>query len=154
MPCATEEWSGHAICRLQPVLHCFLLFWDYTLVISPLAQCNNFNGKMMRQWQKQRSSCSLAANLAFYCKVLVRTTTYQVTTRVKQSIWLHKQAVCSGKNFEKIIFVVEVKSTKTAKFIVLENFPLYGIYRSQTFVNQVMFLLKLFLCIHGKNTLQ
>ena len=54
-------------------------------------------------------------------------TTYQVTTRVKQSIWSHKQAACSGKNFEEIIFVVEVKSTKTAKFIVLEKFPLYGI---------------------------
>ena len=31
------------------------------------------------------------------------------------------------KNFEKIISVVEVKSMKTAKFIVSENFPLYGI---------------------------
>ena len=54
------------------------------------------------------------------------TTTYQVTTCVKQSIWSHKQATCSGKNFEEIIFVVEVKSTKTVKFIVLENFLLYG----------------------------
>ena len=29
--------------------------------------------------------------------------------------------------FEEIIIVVEVKSTKTANFIVLENFPLYSI---------------------------
>ena len=32
----------------------------------------------------------------------------------------------SLKKFEETIFVVEVKSTKTVKFIVLENFPLYG----------------------------
>ena len=37
------------------------------------------------------------------------TTTYQVTTRVKQSIWSHKQATCPSKNVEEIIFVVEVK---------------------------------------------
>ena len=54
------------------------------------------------------------------------TTTYQATTRVKQRILSHKQATCPGKNFEEIIFMVEVKSTKTMKFIVLENFPLYG----------------------------
>ena len=57
------------------------------------------------------------------------TTTYQVATCVKQSIRSHKQAACSGKNFKEIIFVVEVNSTKTAKFIVLENFPLYGILK-------------------------
>ena len=54
------------------------------------------------------------------------TTTYQVTTRVKQSILLHKQATCSGKNFKEIIFVVKAKSMKTVKFVVLENFLLYG----------------------------
>ena len=48
------------------------------------------------------------------------------TTHVKQSICSHKQAACPGNNFEETIFVVEVKSTKTAKFIVLKNFPLYG----------------------------
>ena len=37
-------------------------------------------------------------------------------------------AACPGKNFKEIIFVVEAKSTKTAKFIVLENLPLYSIY--------------------------
>ena len=42
---------------------------------------------------------------------------------MKQSIWSHKQASCSGKNFKE---VVDVKSTKTAKFIVLENLRLYG----------------------------
>ena len=30
------------------------------------------------------------------------------------------------KNFKKLIFKVKVKSGKTAKFIVLENFLLYG----------------------------
>ena len=67
MPCVIEEWFGYT--RLQPVVHGFLLFWDHlTLVISPLATT------MARwwQWQKQRSSCSLAVNLAFYCKVLVQ----------------------------------------------------------------------------------
>ena len=55
-------------------------------------------------------------------------TTYQVTTCVKQSVWSCKLAACSSKNFEKIIFVVEVKSMKTVKFIVLGTFPLYGTY--------------------------
>ena len=55
------------------------------------------------------------------------TTTYQVTTRVKQLIWSHKQAICLSKNVEEIVFVVEVKFKKAAKFIVLENFPPYGI---------------------------
>ena len=67
-----------------------------TLVISPLA------ATMARwwQWQKQRSSCSLAVNLAFYCKALVQQhTVYQVTTHVKQPIWSHKQAACSGQKF-------------------------------------------------------
>ena len=32
------------------------------------------------------------------------------------------------KKIEGLIFEVEVKSTKTAKFIVLENFPLYSMY--------------------------
>ena len=66
-PCATEEWSGHA--RLQSVLHGFLLFWIHYFSDFPMIGCNN--GKMMtmtRQW----SSCSWAANLAFYCKVLVQ----------------------------------------------------------------------------------
>ena len=103
MPCATEEWSGRAICRLQPVLYGFLLFWDYTLVISPLAQCNNYNGKMM-------TMIKTAVQLQFGGKpcILLQstcTTTYQVTTRVKQSIWSHKQAVAMfqqkirGNNF-------------------------------------------------------
>ena len=35
--------------------------------------------------------------------------------------------ICYNKVFEELIFEVAVKSVKTAKFIVLENFPLYGI---------------------------
>ena len=60
------------------------------------------------------------------------TTTYQVTTDTCETVYTgingphYQQATCFGKNFEEIIFMVEVKSTKTVKFIVLENFPLYG----------------------------
>ena len=119
MPCVTEQWSGHA--RLQSVLHGFLLFWDHYFSDFSIG-CNN--GKMMAmtkttvQLQFGGVPCVLLQSTC--------TTTYQVTTCVKQLIWSHRQAACSGENFEEIIFVVEVKSTKTAKLIVLENFLLYS----------------------------
>ena len=106
MPCATRaEWSGQA--RLQPVLHGFLLFWDHYFSDFSIG-CNN--GKMMTmtkitvQLQFGGEPCIL---LQITC-----TTTYQVITRVKQSIWSHKQATCSGKNFEEIIFVVDINPRK------------------------------------------
>ena len=119
-PGATKEWSGHV--RLLPVLHDFLLFWDHYFSDFSIG-CNNgkimTKTKTMVQLQFGGEPCILLQSTC--------TTTYQVTTRhVKQLIWSHKQAACSSKNFEEIIFVVEVKCTKTAKFIVLENFPLYG----------------------------
>ena len=133
-----EEWSGHD--SLQSVLHSFLLFWVHYFSVFSIG-CNN--GKMMTmtktmiQLQLGSKPCIL---LQSSC-----TTTYQVTTRVKQSIWSHKQAACPSKNFEEIIFVVEVKSTKKAKkFIVLKNFPLYGTQQSNatsTFLTKELFLI-------------
>ena len=58
-------------------------------------------------------------------------------------IWSHKQAACSSKNFEEIIFVVEVKSTKTVKFIVHENFPLYGMSLALIWINTLIPLMSL-----------
>ena len=82
--------------------------------------CNN--GKMMTmtktmvQLQFGGEPCILLQSTC--------TTTYQVTTCLKQSIWSHKPAASSGKAFEEIIFVFEVKFMRTAKFIVLETkFP-------------------------------
>ena len=113
-PCGTEEraeeWSGHN--RLQLVLHGFLLFWVHYFSDFSIG-CNN--GKMMTmtktmvQLQFGGEPCILLQSTC--------TTTYQVTTHVKQSIWLRKQAACPGKNFEEIIFVVEVKSMKTVKLL-------------------------------------
>ena len=82
----------------------------------------------LQQWQMTTMTKTMAQLDSKACILLQSTctTTYQIITLVKQSIILHKQASCSGKNFEKIIFVVELKSMKTAKFIVLENFPLYS----------------------------
>ena len=120
-PWATKKWSGHA--RLQLVFHGFLLFWDHYFSDFSIG-CNN-NDKMMTM-----TKTTIKLQFGGEPCILLQstyTTTYQVTTHVKQSIWSHKQAACSGKYFEEIIFVVEVKSTKTLKFIVLENFPLYGI---------------------------
>ena len=137
MPCTTKEWSGQA--RLKLVLHGFLLFWIHYFSDFSVG-CNN--GKMMTitkttvQLQLGGKPCILLQSTC--------TTTYQVTTSVKRSIWLHKQTTCSGKNFEEIIFVVEVKSTKTVKFIVLENFPLYGII-----FDDVNFLFICILQLHG-----
>ena len=119
MPCATEEWSGHA--RLQSVLHGFLLFWVHYFSDFSIG-CNN--GKMMTmaktmvQLQLGDESCILLESTC---------TTTWVTTRVKQSIWSHRLITCPSKNFEEIIFVVEVKSTKAVKFIGLKNFALCGI---------------------------
>ena len=120
-PCATEEWSGHA--RLQPVLHGFFLFWDHYFIDFSIG-CNI--GKMMAmrkttvQLQFGGKPCILLQSTF--------TTTYQVTIHVKQSIWSHKQAACSCKNFEETIFMVEVKSMKTVKFTVFENSIWYKIH--------------------------
>ena len=125
MPCVTEEWSGHA--RLQPVLHSFLLCWVHYFSDFPFR---------LQQWQnddndkRQQSTGQLQLGgepcILLQCTC---TTTYQVTTHVKhliESICSYKQATCSGKNFEKIFFVIEAKSMKAVKFIALENFLLCG----------------------------
>ena len=52
------------------------------------------------------------------------------------------------KNFEELIFEVEVKPTKTAKFIVLENFPLYGITKTY-FHTKSRFLQKFYVTKFG-----
>ena len=104
-----------------------------TIAISDFSIGYN-NGKMMTmtkttvQLQFGGEPCILLQSTC--------TTTYQVTTCVKLSIWSDKQAACSGKNFEEIIFVVEVISMKTVKFIFLKNFPLYGSLFFSNFIFQ------------------
>ena len=120
------------------VLHGFLHFWGHYFSNFSIG-CNN--GKMMTMTETM-----VQLQLGGKPSILLQstcTTTYQFTTCVKQSIWLHKQATCSGKNFEEIIFVVQIKSTKTAKFIVLENFPLY--------VLQYIAMFVVLISLHHKN---
>ena len=93
-PCGTEErgekWSGHD--RLQSVLHGFLLFWVYYFSDFSIG-CNNSKMMTMKKTTVQlQLGCKPCILLQSTC-----TTTYQVTTRVKLSIWSHKQAACSGK---------------------------------------------------------
>ena len=102
------EWSG-----LQSVLHGFLLFWVHYFSDFSIG-CNN--GKMMTmkkttvQLQLSTEPCILLQSSYLYNNI----SSY---TCVKQSIWSHKQATCPSKNFDEIIFVVEVKSTKTANLL-------------------------------------
>ena len=96
-----------------------------TLVISPFR---------LQQWQndendKDNGPAAVGRRtLHFTAMYLYNNISSYHTCETLGSIcsWSHKQVACSSKNFEEIIFVVEVKSTKTAKFIVLENFPLYS----------------------------
>ena len=119
-PWANEEWSGHA--RLQLVLHGFLVFWDHYFSDFSIG-CNN--GKIM-------TTTKTTVQLQFGgepCILLQKTVQHIKLPHVWNSQYdCIKQSTCSSKHFEEIMFVVKVKSTKTAKFIVLEKFPLYDIY--------------------------
>ena len=121
-PWANEEWSGHA--RLQLVLRGFLLFWDGYVSDFSIG-CNN--GKMMTMTKNKKSmEMKFGSKPCIYCKILVQQ--HIKLPHMWNSRFDHiKQSTCSSKNFEEIIFVVKVKSMKTAKFIVLKSFPLYGI---------------------------
>ena len=130
--CMTKEWSGHA--RLQSVLHGFLLYWVHYFSDFSIG-CNN--GKMMTMTK----TTFLLGSEACILLQSTCTTTYQVITHVKQSNLLCKQAACSDKNFQKTIFVLEIKSTNQRN-LLSSKISYYMVYEGHS-MSSWMYLAKL-----------
>ena len=99
------------------VLHGFSFFWVHYFSDFSIG-CNN--GRWW-PWHKDNGPIGWRS-LSFLVKYLYNDILPHIW---KQLIWACKQAVCS--EFQGINFQGWGKSTKTAKFIVLKNFPPYCI---------------------------